>query len=113
MLGVRRLVTIVATSAALSLALAGPAAATKVYDGEDCSYGTNHTVWICDMESDAEEALVEVENGAGKFNKFRDQDGTGYNCHASISYIDVVKHRTCESNNLLPDTCGRWGRHPG
>lgn len=107
---IRRTAVVVAVFIGFSLGLTGPAVANKVYDHKDFSYGWSK-ITVCDRESDAEEASAEVVYGRDSHrDKIIDQDGAFRHCY-STDYGDVRKHRTCESNNWWPDSCGRWGAH--
>ncbi|MGH3499641.1 MAG: hypothetical protein ACRDQA_01875 [Nocardioidaceae bacterium] len=96
------------------LALTGTAHASKVYQGNDVSGGTNanRQCYVCDREGDGHGVHADLYSFAN--NKYRVDDKNGHNspCYKSARLgSGLMQHRTVEEINNWPDKKSRWSYH--
>ncbi|WP_431780940.1 hypothetical protein [Streptomyces chumphonensis] len=105
----------VGATAALGLIFAAPTAASALasYNGSDYSYDFNSRTDIktCDKESDSTGVKAVYEYGSSGSGSVKDGDGNNGVCAQEGSPGKITGHKTCETPNFWPDSCGNWQRY--
>lgn len=89
----------------------GVANAATSYHGNDTTvdYNGRANFENCDNEADSNitKGLVDNDASGGSANSVTDGNGSGNTCASSAAGFAIVRHRTCEKNNLAWD-CDNW-----
>lgn len=90
----------------------GAASAATSYQGSDYSqdYNTRRYLRNCDRESDSTstKGIYDFNSTGGANGSISDQDGNNGVCASRNAGSTINRHRTCETPNWWPDTCGNW-----
>ncbi|SFD62914.1 hypothetical protein [Streptomyces aidingensis] len=104
--------------AVTALFVSAPTAAHALYsyNGADYSYDFNNRndIETCDKESDSTGVKAVYEYGSNNdTDSVKDGDGNNDHCarEGAPGTNKINGHKTCETPNFWPDSCGNWQRY--